>query len=144
MYNCDGLIDGNNDDRYRAELDMGIGADRAALALGHGCPRLSSVDFIMTGIGVAGFMAIATRCPHLTHVSVCVLHDAAVIQLADSCPGLEVLVLDWAENVTDAAVDHLAGKCPKLRTLCIPYSAANAAIDRLRETHSGVVVSLVR
>merc|ERR550514_2163961 len=59
--------------------------------------------------------------------------DAAVIRLAEQCPGLTNVDLTNCYNITDAAVIRLAEQCPGLTNVDLYYcdNITDAAVIRL-------------
>ena len=65
----------------------------------------------------AAVIRLAEHCPGLTDVDLSDcrnITDAAVIRLAEQCPGLTDVNLNRCGNITDAAMEQLAAKCPAL------------------------------
>jgi F-box and leucine-rich repeat protein GRR1 len=91
------------------------------------CSRFSSTAFK----NLAAAMGTALRSIDLTE---CKLTDDTIIALAESCPQLEVAILDACPKITDTSVIKLAGSCgASLRTLSLSgcYRVTDPGIGKL-------------
>ena len=90
--------------------------DAHLMALADKCPGITHANFNgCKNLTDAAVLALAAKCPGITHADFrrCGnLTDAAVLALADKCPGFTLVDFSGCENLTDAAVVALADKCP--------------------------------
>ena len=92
-------------------------ATRAALYAGM-MPRGSDI-YVEDGYVIT----LANKCPNLTHFTFkeCLLSDKAVAYLAEHCPGLQYVNLNYCWRLSNAAVGALAAKCCGITHISLFY-----------------------
>ena len=96
--------------------------DALLRCIGECCPNLRDLVVkvnIIFPVLSASFEAIIRRCPLLNTVSLgswILSSDVIMVQIADCCPHLTALSLQWGKY-TDAGVAAVVSKCIKLRCL---------------------------
>ena len=117
--------------------------DAALFAMINGCPQINYNSFpwgVDTDlVSDAAVVALADKCPGITNTNFrCCgkLKDAAVIALAEKCHGITHVDFAGCKNLTDAAVVALADDCPGITHAifgCFRSTLTDAAVLALAD-----------